>query len=54
MHMPVLVYLAVAALIALVGFIIAQVVPGAGVPFVIFASLIWTGYSACRAQDRAR
>ena len=40
MHMPVLVYLAVAALIALVGFVIAQVVPGAGVLFVIFVSLM--------------
>lgn len=54
MPVPVLVYRTVAALIAAIGFVIAQVVPGAGVPFVIFVTLIWTGYSARRAQDRAR
>jgi len=51
--MPTVVYLAVPLMIAAAAFGLAQFVPGAGMPFVILASLLWTAWSAQRARRRA-
>lgn len=48
--MPVRLYLLVATLIASIAFGIAQLVPGAGMPFAILASLLWTAWSAHRER----
>ena len=47
-HLPIWVYLAVAFTIALVAFGLAQVHPGAGMPFVIVATSVWTAFVASR------
>jgi hypothetical protein len=49
---PLGVFLAVAALIALLAFGLAQVASGAGVIFVITASVAWTAYAASRSSKR--
>jgi hypothetical protein len=46
--LPLWVYLAVALAIALVAFGLAQLHPGAGMPFVIVATTVWTAYVASR------
>jgi hypothetical protein len=50
---PTVVYLAVPLMIAAAAFGLAQLVPGAGMTFVILASLLWTAWSARRARRRA-
>ena len=48
--LPMWVYLLVAAAIAAIAFGIGQLVPGAGVIFVAFASTMWVAYSVRRGQ----
>lgn len=48
--LPIWVYLAVAATIALIAFGIGQLAPGLGVAFVALASTLWTAYSVRRRQ----
>ncbi|MGF7148676.1 hypothetical protein FHS96_002304 [Sphingomonas zeicaulis] len=48
--LPMWVYIAVAALIAAVSFVIGQFVPGFGVSFVVLASTLWTVWSVRRHQ----
>ncbi len=45
---PMWIYVAMAAAIAAVAFLIGQVFPGLGVPFVAAASTLWTGYAVHR------
>ena len=51
---PMWVYIAVAALIAAVAFVIGQFVPGLGVAFVALASTLWTAWSVRRHQRLGR
>ena len=46
--LPIWVYLAVAMAIALVAFGLALLHPGAGMPFVIVATIVWTASVASR------
>lgn len=50
MMFPVWIYLAVAAVIALIAFGIGQLVPGLGVGFVLLATTLWATYAARRGQ----
>jgi hypothetical protein len=50
---PLWIYVAMAAAIAAVAFLIGQAFPGLGVPFVAAATTLWTGYAVYR-QRRAR
>ncbi len=47
---PMWIYIAMAAAIAAVAFLIGQVFPGLGVPFVVAASTAWTGYAVYRQR----
>jgi hypothetical protein len=40
--LPISLYVAVALVIAIVAFVLGQLVPGAGIIFVLFASCVWT------------
>lgn len=44
------IYLAAAVAIAALAFALGQIVPGAGVPFVILATTAWTAYVATRQR----
>jgi len=46
------VYLVAALAIALAAFALGQLVPGAGVPFVAFATTAWTAYVVARSRTR--
>jgi hypothetical protein len=47
---PMWIYLAMAAAIATGAFLIGQAFPGLGVPFVVAASTLWTGYAVYRQR----
>ncbi|WP_375401796.1 hypothetical protein [uncultured Sphingomonas sp.] len=47
---PTCVYVLVAAAIALIAFGIAQVVPGAGIWFVVLTSTAWVAFNIRRGQ----
>lgn len=47
------IYIAMAMAIASVAFLIAQVAPGMGVPFVILTTTAWTAYSNRRGRRAA-
>ncbi|MEG3087208.1 hypothetical protein [Sphingomonas sp. PB4P5] len=47
---PLWIYAAVALVIALLAFAIAQVAPGAGAVFVAGASTLWTAYAVSRQR----
>ena len=52
---PVWVYLVVALAIAGVAFILGQLVPGLGVPFVVLATAMWVAYAVrCGKLTRSR
>lgn len=52
--LPMWVYIAVAALIAAMAFVIGQLVPGLGVAFVALASTLWTVWAVRRHQRLGR
>ena len=47
---PLWAYFAVAFAIAGTGFVIGQFVPGAGVPFVLVTTTIWTAFSVSKQR----
>lgn len=52
--LPMWVYVAVAALIAALAFVVGQLVPGLGVPAVALGSTLWTAYAVRRQQRVAK
>ncbi len=52
--MPIWVYVVVAFVIAGASFVVAQIIPGAGMTFVTAASTIWVSYAIWRGRRRAR